>query len=193
MWIEDFRNEHNLTRAQLALMAGVTPQLIGILEDMNKAVTHPELADRIADMCGATAEQRDSIVHAKHRGTWKPSGKPKDIETRMRMSRPEPEKPKVEVLDLPRPAVKYGQNRRAVVALDRQGKILARYESIVAAGKEEKRNLCSVAMRCARQVAREWLMNGRTYRYADEWNAMNAAQRRADMEGRYSKPRIKKR
>lgn len=195
-WIEDFRKKHGLTRAELAQLAGVSPALIGILEDQNRAITHPQLANQIAEICGATAAQRDGIVHPKHRGTWKPSRKPADIGRllRLRKPRPKPEKPKVEVPDLPkRPAVQYGSNRRAVVALDREGRVLARYESIMAAGMGEGRNLSCVAMRCARKVAREWNRNDRTYRYADEWDAMNAAQRTADMAGRYSRARDRNR
>ena len=185
-----------MTRAELAQLAGVSPALIGILEDQNRAITHPQLANQIAEICGATAEQRDSIVHKKHAGTWVPSGKKADFGKllRIRQLQPRDEKPKGEVLDLPRrPAVQFGSNRRAVVVLNRDGKVLARYASIAAAGMKEDKNISCVAMRCARKVGQEWKHNDKTFRYADEWDAMNEAQRRADMAGRYSSARDRKR
>lgn len=189
MWIQEFREAHNLKQEELAELAGVSVGLVDLLENMNKAVTHPVLANRIAEICGATAAQRDSIVHRRHRGTWQPSGKKIDLAGRKRAN-PQPPKPQAEVLDIPhRPAVQYGTNRRAVVVLTREGVELARHESIVAAGQAEKRNLSCVAMRCARKVGSEWKRDDRTYRYADEWDAMNEMQRRADMAGRYSRAR----
>jgi hypothetical protein len=36
----------------------------------HRSITHPKIADALADYIGATAEERDNIVHSGYRGTY---------------------------------------------------------------------------------------------------------------------------
>ena len=86
MWIEAYREREGLERDELARRANkyryekgedplcgyISDTLIWILETRRNAITHPVLADAIAAVCGATAEQRDMIVAKHNRGTWEP-------------------------------------------------------------------------------------------------------------------------
>ena len=133
MWIEDYRKEHGLElddfarRVNLAgckleppLEGVVTDMLIHILEISKTPRTHPRIANAIAMACGATPEQRDSIVDERHRGKWHP--KPDDYNLdNVRVRRVQSE-------------YKFGLPR-AVVEIDRRGMIIARYESIKTAAE----------------------------------------------------------
>lgn len=46
---------------------------------------HPFIAARLAELCGATAEQFDEIVYVKYQGTWKPGIR--DVEFKRRIAR----------------------------------------------------------------------------------------------------------
>ena len=98
MWLTDFREAHGLSVAQLGAVirrAGarmdpplrVSDVLLENLETRKGYRTVPKLANLIAEVCGATAKQRDALVLKKHRGKWAP--KPGATWTP-----PEPEKPK---------------------------------------------------------------------------------------------------
>lgn len=88
-WLEKWRMDYTgprgrkgCTREELAAMVSkrmsdegisCSPLLIAYLEDGE--ITHPGIADIIAEVTGATIEQRDSLVHKKHHGTWEPKKK----------------------------------------------------------------------------------------------------------------------
>lgn len=69
-WITAYREKMQIDRQRFARRTGCSERLIFMLEQGQ--VTHPIIADRIAEICGATAAQRDSIVHEKHWGEWQP-------------------------------------------------------------------------------------------------------------------------
>lgn len=186
-WIEAYRRRMCMEARELAELAGVTESLIYILENQAKAVTHPLLANRIAEVCGASAEQRDMIVAAKHRGTWKPG--PKRTWARPRpQPKPEPEPPPPP-REIPKgTGQRGGLNKRAVVKLDRFGRVLARYEGVLYAARLEQISPSVVFRRCGREInSDEFRPHGCTWRYADEWDAMSPGQRAADLAGRYGK------
>ena len=71
---------------------------------------------------------------------------------------------------------------RAVVAVDRSGRELARYDSIGDASRGEAYNEDCIRNRCNRQVGREFTgRNGATYRFAEDWDAMTPEERRRDV------------
>lgn len=71
---------------------------------------------------------------------------------------------------------------RAVVAVDRTGRELARYASIGEAERGEAFNENCIRNRCKREVKREFTgTNGSTYRFASEWDAMTPEERRRDV------------
>lgn len=53
-WIEKFRRKNQLSQRDFASLAGCSAALIDILENMNRPRTHPNIANRIAEICGAT-------------------------------------------------------------------------------------------------------------------------------------------
>lgn len=70
-WITAYREKMQIDRLRFARRARCSERLIFMLEE-GQEITHPIIANRIAETCGATAAQRDSIVHEKHRGEWQP-------------------------------------------------------------------------------------------------------------------------
>lgn len=70
-WITEYRKKMQIGRLRFARAARCSERLIFMLEE-GQGITHPIIANRIAEMCGATAEQRDSIAHGKHSGEWAP-------------------------------------------------------------------------------------------------------------------------
>jgi len=147
----------------------VTGALIGILEDRNGAITHPRLADLIAAACGATVEQRDGIVHKKHRGAWPGVDGPRLIRGGQAAKRAEPTEHK-------------GGNVRKVVVLDRTGEVVRRFDTLTEAAAFIGISRSGVSQRCRRIVPYEWQTgNLNTARYADEWDAMTPEQRLEDL------------
>ena len=77
-WLEKFRTEYvkkdgtqGIDRSVFASQVrrrgvGCSAELIFIIE--NGGITHPNIANKIALVAGATAEQRDSMVHEERRG-----------------------------------------------------------------------------------------------------------------------------
>ena len=166
-WIRAYRAEHGITGRELALVAGVSEALIAILERQDKAVTHPLLANRIATICGATAEQRDGIVHKRHRGTWQPPRRRRNGTAWA-------------------PAAGSGRDR-AIVAVNREGKVLARYANVKEAAESEEMTSSGILWRCRRNSQKEWLRGDITYRFADEWLVMTPVQRANDLAHRGGK------
>lgn len=174
MWIEDFRIKNGLELDEFTrrvnmharkvnppLESGVSDTLIHMLERQKNAVTHPRIANIIADVCGATAEQRDMIVAEIHRGQWNP------VVT----------KPNFNDLKL------HGQNgSKAVVKIDRRGNAVDYYESVVDAARRTPQTEKMIRDRCKRRVPNEFTyMVPYTFRYAAEWDIMTAAQRQEDI------------
>ena len=183
MWITDFREAHGLSVAQLGAVirkAGarmdpplrVSDVLLENLEMRRGYRTVPKLANLIAEVCGATAQQRDALVLKKHRGKWVP--KPGATWTP-----PEPEKPKP-----PTPPKEPTSKAwsRPVVCLDRVGNVMRRFPSIQAAAELMGTSKDNVARRVMRRFASdEFGLLGYTFRLEDEWKAMSAEERREDM------------
>lgn len=165
-WIEEWRTSYRrrdgkigLSRGEFARKVrtrklGCSPKLIEMLEHGD--VTHPKIADRIAFICNATDEQYDQIVPDVHKG-----------KRRRRREWVEP-KP-------------IHSNAIAVVAMDELGREIGRYDSICAAATEVKVAAENVKKRCSREMlGNEYKLAGRTWRYAQEYDGMNAAQRICD-------------
>ena len=83
MWLTDFRAQHGLDLGTLGYCIRVeglrrnpplrvSDQLLYMLERLEGFRTVPKLADLIAEVCGATAGQRDALVLERYRGTWTP-------------------------------------------------------------------------------------------------------------------------
>ena len=185
-WLKEYRMENRLSREQLAAKIrkpgkpnrpetaiGCSAVLIEILEsgDPRRGITHPEIANRIAEVTGATAAQRDSIVHAKHRGTWTPKRKQKA----------EPPKEKEPTAVAPGTAP---ENARMVVRIDWGGYETGRYISQSDAALATGCSVMTVHNRCARKLkpgTAEFRPYGYTFRYAEEWDAMDETARMADL------------
>lgn len=145
---------------------GCSEVLIGILE--GGGITHPLIANRIADICGATPQQRDMLVHKMHWGTYRPPRR-----------RPQENKPRLAPTD---PGFKPA-NARAVVRIDMYFQC-RRFESIREAAMAEGCNESTVKVRCERALSggtNEFLVRDHTWRYADEWEDMTVDERVQDL------------
>lgn len=70
MWIKEYRHKYGLRRDALGKLADCSGELIRIVE--YGGITHPRIADRIASVCGAGKNERNSIVDGAHwREGWK--------------------------------------------------------------------------------------------------------------------------
>lgn len=148
---------------------GCSESLIEIIE--GGGITHPGIANRIASVVGATAEQRDTMVHKKHRGTWKP-GKGN----------------RVKAVKAPLEREQTPENRRKVVQIGHGGWEMARYESMFEAAREVGCSCTAVMNRCKRRLqekTNEFYFYNCTFRYADEWDAMSEKERLADLRTGY--------
>lgn len=152
-------------RFDLANKAKCSEHLLWMLANGHNVVTHPNIADRIADECRATSEQRDTLVAAKHHGTYKPSP---------------PSPTKAEEI---REEISIQKNNcRPVVAVDVLGREVSRYISAEGAAHYLYCSSRSVWRRCQRRCIKdEFEPFGITFRYADEYDAMTPEQRRADV------------
>lgn len=88
-WIAQYRAKHGFTIKQLSNLYSakykrlVSRTLIDNVENGDRV--HPFIAARLAELCGATAEQYDEIVYVKYQGTWKPGIR--DVEFKRRIAR----------------------------------------------------------------------------------------------------------
>lgn len=176
MWIEDYREREGLALDEFTklvnmhgrkvdppLEAPVSDTLIHILERSKHGVTHPRIANVIAEVCGATAEQRDMIVADIHRGQWKPK---------------EPQPVVVKA------TIKKQNGGKAVVKIDKHGNTVGWFESIADAARREPHDEGVIRSRCKRRVTCEFTnIVPFTYRYADEWDALSGAQKIQDIGG----------
>jgi len=173
MWIREYREANGMELDDFAravnaygrrmvppLVCTVTDQLIHMLECVSKCVTHPNIADAIAGYCGATPEQRDSIVAPIHRGTWS-------------LSR---------VVLCESDAQYVQKNFRPVFKISMSGEILAAYDSIAEAARKEKPNEDVIRKRCKRASTADFTREmPYTWRYKSEWLAMSRADQLKDI------------
>lgn len=202
MWIDAYRERMGLSLEELArtvnkyrqftkqtIFGYVSAKLIYLLEVDDKTVTQPVLADAIAAVCGATREQRNSIL-AKHNwsNTWA-CPDDSEMETIIRKAiyfatgrMPEVQKHDEHI------AQKWAAsfNKRGVVKLDRMGNTIESYDSVLAAANLNSLSTKWVRNRCRRAIKDRQIMfaKGFTFRYADDWDSMSQAERLADINAR---------
>lgn len=160
-----------LSREELAYLVrqsgtGCSYILIGVLE--NGGITHPRIANKIARITGATEKQRNGMVHKKHWDGYKPL-KPLCLNI--------PHKPKTV-------SPPYA-SMRPVVQLSANGEEMGRFTSLRQAADKEGANVNTVIRRCKRQISfasNEFAPYYCTWRYADDWDSMDAAERLMDMK-----------
>lgn len=177
-WLKAWREAHGIEREDFARLVEVSEPLIAILENQN-GITHPLIADTIADCTGATSAQRDSLVHKKHHGTYKPN--PRHSAEKLQKRR----------LKKTTPA-----NTRAIVALNIAGDIDGIYDSADdAAAAHAPCSVRSVLNRCERKMGEktdEFYPYFVTFRFLDEWSCMTQDQRDVDMaQAAYSSKYLK--
>lgn len=144
---------------------GCSEVLIEIIE--GGGITHPGIADRIASVVGATAAQRDTMVHKKHRGTWRPD-----------------EGRKAKKVKAPGGEKRASAKAKKVVCLDRDGREIARYDSMLDAAQGIGCSCTTIMNHCkrnARDKTDEFCCFGCTFRYAAEWDAMSEKERLTDL------------
>ena len=176
MWIEDFRRQYGLEAEDIARMVNVVgrkmvPKLEGtvsdtliyILETSKKPRTHPRIADAIATVCHATQEQRDSIVDEKHRGKWKAESTGT-----------------VEIQNEQGHAWKL-HGEKPVVMIDENCKVICRYSSTADASRASRIATKTIGEICKRKRKHVLDRYKFTFRYVEEWDAMNEEQRLQDI------------
>ena len=221
MWLTEFRAAHGLSIEQLGRavrMRGKTldPPIyirdttLLNLERKPGYLVIPAFANLIAEVCGATAQQRDALTLPKHAGTWTPKGKPAGIGGHPRPGEKAvkeakaPAKREKTPAKLPiratnelarsirQPAVPPGHStrKRPVVAIDTDGQARATYSSITHAAYSNDISREMVLMRCRRQIKSDEFAGLKyTFRFKDEWEGLTAEQRRADTSQKGRKPR----
>lgn len=180
-WLKKFRLEYKhkngsrgISREELAAMVKLkhgtcSAVLIGIIE--SGGITHPNIADQIAKATGATAAQRNSMVHPKLRAAW-------ELPKAKRRSEHEKQPPPMALDVIPDTA-------HRVVALDPEGNIVEHFESLSQAARSAGTSAPVVYARCVRKVqmlSGEFAFRGYTWRFAEEWDSMSDAEKAADME-----------
>jgi len=178
-WIQKWRDEFGMSHGRMAILVGCGSKLLDMIE--HGAITHPNFANRIADLCGATAEQRDGLVHEKHRGKWKPNE-----------GRTEKLQAYAKAMAGGRKPQRTARAGRAVVKIDREGNVLERYPSIADATAANGNKEGFAQLRCSRKTGPtvdEFFPYGYSYRYAADWDMMGREQRLADIAGQRPRPR----
>ena len=193
MWIEEFRMRYNLDRYEFARRVrvlgarkrpdrpiGCTEALVYMLERSSRPVTHPTIANLLAEACGATAEQRDEIVPKKYRGGWKGDGVPrclKGCEWTLGKAREAAPGPRDQ------PYWRRGiSGRRSIVKIDANGNVLERYVSLTQATALCGQSMNSIGERARKCVRNEFTPGGHSFRFAEEWDNLTPEERRKDME-----------
>ena len=151
-------------RAEVSAATQASERLLEMLQCTQNAITHPNIADRIADLTGATSEERDTMVSSAHHGTYKPF-----------TVGPPP-------FDVDMDGLQPGSVRH-IVALDRSGNELARFPNRRVACANVGCSDQTVRNRCVRKSANfdEFKLLEMTFRFADEWDAMTPGEREVDM------------
>lgn len=165
-WLAQWRAQYirpdgsrGISRAELARMVrtcdtGCSEKLIEILE--LGGITHPEIADRIARVTGASARQRDSLVHKRHRKA-----------RRQRSAQTEGDKPGQHPFTPGEAAI----NARKVVQIAPDGSVIARFESQTEAALATGLSTAAVSCRCRRVALKchgEFDKFGFSFRFAKE-------------------------
>lgn len=188
-WIRAYRESTGMTLGEFAAglramqkrrkaVGLISVALVELLEFRENAVTHPHFADVIAEACGASADQRDMIVPEKYRGRWKPPKKPQLL-TEYR--HPWKDTPAV----LPPMNV-----AKAVVVVDRDGRVVARYKTINAAANHWPFTDSTISSRCNHGAScDEFEKCGVTFRFASVWGRMTPDQKAREMERAASRSR----
>lgn len=192
MWIEEFRMRYNLDRYEFARRVrvlgarkrpdrpiGCTEALVYMLERSSRPVTHPNIANLLAEACGATAEQRDSIVAKKWRGEWKGDGIPRCLKgCEWALG-----KAKEKIEPMPKVSWRHGvAGRRSIVKIDANGNVLERYVSLTQATALCGQSMNSIGERARKCVRNEFIPGGHSFRFAEEWDKLTPEERRKDME-----------
>ena len=202
-WIKKFRTEYRrkdgktgISQAEFAKMVrrckvycvregskrkrlrtvGCSEALIEIVE--NGGVTHPNIAEAIATVCGATEEQKRSLMHEKHWGGYKEAVTPQPWAEMEIVPRKKEKKQKKEDQKA------INGNCKAVVQIDRQGNVIKRYDAMSEAAKDAHIALSSVSLRCNHLIGDEtdeFSTRGCTWRFEAEWSALNEEQRNNEL------------
>lgn len=153
-----------LPRVRLSEETGVSEHLLWILQNQSGGITHPEIADCIADYIGATAEERDSIVHKGHHGTYAPN--PSNPAFICRVHR--------------KPGVRTS---RFVVAIDVAGDVVMQFSSMEEAARRMGCSVRTVYSRCNRVSSgkSEFELLGVSFRFMNEWAGMTDKERKMDI------------
>ena len=156
-------------RAVLSDQTCISEHLLWILQNQRGGITHPNIADRIADYIGSTPAERDTIVHRRHRGTYIPNPKNPGL----KRNKPKPSEP-----------WRPGTDTCAVVAIDENGKEVARYSSMNNAAVTFGCDYSAVRHRCDKTItySDEFTSLGISFRYYGEWKNLSAAERKEDIE-----------
>lgn len=190
MWLTEFRERFGLDLGTLGYCIRVeglrrnpplrvSDQLLYMLERLEGFRTVPKLADLIAEVCGATAGQRDALVLERYRGTWTPKEGAKENDL-FRHGFAVPPFLKGEG----RKSQTAAEGRRKpVLCIDRLGDVLARYVSIENAAAMTGLSRDAIADRVNRKITvNEFQLCGTTFRFEEEWKAMGTQQRIRDAQ-----------
>lgn len=169
MWISEYREAHGMELDDFAravnryghrrmiprMVCTITDTLVHMLESDKNCVTHPVIANAIAEYCGATPQQRDMIVAEVHRGDWKPRQGVKYARPSQSMFNNVPNGAK--------PVVKIGMS----------GNVLAAYESVADAARKELHSEDFIRKCCQRRAKGDMILAvPYTFRFQSEWVAM---------------------
>ena len=151
-----------IPRFRLSAAVGCSEYLIWLLMFGDGNTTQHNIADRIADYIGASAEERDSIVSAEHRGTYIPNPNRRFNTTEKTSS---------------------AWNAKPVVAIDRLGFVIARYPSLEKAADSIGCEKHPISIRCNKIGPRcdEFKSYGMSFRFEDEWEALTPEERIKDI------------
>ena len=130
---------------------------------MNGCIIHHNIADRLARVCGATQEERDSIVSFRRRGSNRVA---KATSQKKRKSLP--------------------VNAKCIVAVDRVGNVIHRFDCVDDVLKKVHCSGLTLSRYCNRtiNVDDEFSRWGFTFRYGFEWDAMTPEERFDDIQMR---------
>lgn len=161
----DSCSERCIPREQIAAAVKCSEHLVWMLMFQRDVKIQPLIANNIADYIGATVEERDSIVHPKHHGTWKPDPNRKNMYLNRARRR---------------------SDIQPVVAIDRLGYIVKRFMSKRDAAKYVGCTGVTVANRCNGVLLDkdEFSPYGLSFRYESEWDRLTQEERLANIKRR---------
>ena len=162
MWLTEHRRARQMSIAQLAHKVDRISwanrrrhvdvrRVIYMLETVDGFLTIPTFADLIAEACGATPQQRDSLTLPKYRTTAEPPPEAAPP------AKPAPLNP--------------SQRRHACVAIDREGRVVRMFDSVAAAAEYYGVTRDVVYRRCMQRTGyNDYAYGDITWRYADGQN-----------------------